>query len=127
MGTGTPFSLAFLDLDGLKAINDRQGHEAGDRYLIRFAAALSASLRGGDVVARVGGDEFVLLLPGCAADSAARRVEALRGGAERRFSFGVTTFQPGDNADVGALIREADRAMYRDKQTRRRREEGPGQ
>ena len=128
---GQAFSIAFLDLDGLKNINDREGHDAGDRHLIGFCAALSAALRASDLLARVGGDEFLVLMPGCGSAAAQRRVEAVRaaleagkGGTRFRFSYGVAAFPSGDETDADALLREADRAMYQDKARRRTEEDG---
>lgn len=133
----TPFSLVFLDLDALKKINDTWGHDAGDRYLIRFARILMGHLRSCDLLARVGGDEFIVLMPGCGADDAAQRMREIRSAMEEacgtleeldagstgfRFSFGVTAL-PNSRIDPEALIREADQAMYQDK-VQRRGEEG---
>ena len=61
---GEPIALVMIDLDAFKLVNDRGGHAAGDRHLVELARAWSASLRPGDLLARFGGDEFVLLMPG---------------------------------------------------------------
>lgn len=123
---GEPFSLAFLDLDGLKRINDSEGHDAGDRHLIGFTQAIEAWLREGDQLARMSGDEFLILLPGCDGAAAERRIAGIRraletrsGGAVYRFSYGVAASVPGDGKNAEALLAEADRAMYRDKEQRR--------
>jgi diguanylate cyclase (GGDEF)-like protein len=73
-----PFSVAVLDLDHFKSINDRFGHDAGDRVLVRVAALLLAELRQADVVVRTGGEEFVVLMPATGANAAAACCERLR-------------------------------------------------
>ena len=75
---GTPLSLAFLDIDHFKQINDRFGHDVGDRALEHFATTLSQRLRTNDLFCRLGGEEFAVLLPGSSALQAKEIVEALR-------------------------------------------------
>ena len=72
LATGTPVSLVLADVDDFKELNDRHGHEAGDRALRAFAAALRAEVRPDDVVCRYGGEEFVVVLPRCSAEDAQR-------------------------------------------------------
>jgi diguanylate cyclase (GGDEF)-like protein len=122
---GESFALAFIDIDNFKALNDSRGHAEGDRALTRIAAILQTSVRKTDVVARMGGDEFAVLLPSGAL-AATRRVfdqviEMLRVLARREawsisFSMGVVTYQtaPHDTAEAIAI---ADRVMYTVKQT----------
>ena len=115
-------ALLFCDLDGFKGVNDEFGHAAGDRTLVSVARAVSAVVRKGDLIARVGGDEFVVLCgeqegPGEAVDVAERirgAVEAL-GPAEGvplplSVSVGVAMAEPDDDED--SLLRRADHAMY---------------
>ncbi|WP_394000147.1 diguanylate cyclase domain-containing protein [Luteimonas sp. WGS1318] len=120
---GDGLALLYVDLDGFKAANDEGGHDAGDRLLQDVATRLTQALRHGDVAARVGGDEFVILLPGCRSPDAARRIaDALRAQLRPVYSLAGRPFQldasvgvacfPGDGQDAAALIAHADRDMY---------------
>ena len=116
-----PVSVAMLDLDFFKKYNDRYGHLAGDRLLRAAAAAWGASLRATDVLARWGGEEFALLLPGCDAAGAAALIERLRGSLPDgvTFSAGVAS---SDGTDAPrTLIDAADQALYQAKETGRDR------
>jgi diguanylate cyclase (GGDEF)-like protein len=122
--TGQGLSVAMIDLDGFKAVNDRDGHEAGDRVLEELASAWQAVVRsGGDFLARLGGDEFGLLAPGSDATGIRRLIkrlgEVLPAGVVA--SIGVATWDGTENASD--LLRRADQAMYETK-LRHRREEG---
>ena len=120
---GLGFALLFIDLDGFKAVNDCQGHEAGDEVLKVVAKRLSARLRGADTVARIGGDEFVVLLQGVAETATASTVAAelivmireqiaVAGGSCRvGASVGMSVF-PTCGETIDTLLRSADRAMY---------------
>ena len=124
---GRPFAVLFLDLDGFKAINDDLGHASGDIVLIETARRLRRSLRASDVLARLHGDEFVVILPEMSepheAGSLARKLLgivsapiAVAGTAVRvRASIGISLF-PNDGVDPRALLRAADTAMYQAKQ-----------
>jgi diguanylate cyclase (GGDEF)-like protein/PAS domain S-box-containing protein len=113
--TGKPVSVAMLDLDHFKAYNDRNGHLAGDRLLRAAAAVWGGSLRATDVLARWGGEEFALLLPGCDGPGATTLIERLRGTLPDAvtFSAGVVTSLGDDEAR--ALMDAADRALYQAK------------
>jgi diguanylate cyclase (GGDEF)-like protein len=117
---GTPASIVALDLDGLKTTNDYDGHAAGDELLCRAGAVLFAAVRDVDVAARVGGDEFAVLLPQTGRAEAvafARRLEALLLRAGVRASTGVASRQDGVSLHDAAAI--ADREMLRFKLARR--------
>jgi diguanylate cyclase (GGDEF)-like protein len=116
-----PLSLAFIDIDDFKLVNDRRGHRAGDRLLRAMADALRGSLRTSDYVARHGGDEFVVLLPVADRDTARAAVEKLRErvmqamaseGWPITVSIGVIACEPGADPFVDALLESADRLMY---------------
>jgi diguanylate cyclase len=121
--TGSGLALLYLDLDGFKEANDRCGHIIGDRVLREVAQRLQDGLRQGDLIARVGGDEFVVLLPGCSDPEAARAIaDSLRarlhppyalpdGPIQLDASVGIACF-PTDGADPETLLGQADRAMY---------------
>jgi len=116
--TGRDFSLVLLDLDGLKKINDRFGHQAGDRALCRLGQTLKDCSRSIDTPARHGGDEFALVLPetGIAdATLVARRIcellESEPAEPALSVSFGIASY-PHDAETIGTLLYAADRALY---------------
>jgi diguanylate cyclase (GGDEF)-like protein len=125
--TGTPFAVVYCDLDGLKQINDTRGHGAGDTALKQAAAHLLSVVREGDTVARVGGDEFVVLCPGLGTREAAARLTARLAGATAlgacsdaqplRLSTGVALSRPDDTAE--SVLCRADEAMYAGRRDRR--------
>ena len=120
-----PFALMFMDLDGFKAVNDALGHHVGDALLVEVAARVRATLSDGDVLARVGGDEFVMLLHlerGTDAANVAKRVliafdtPFALASCDLRVtaSIGIALF-PGGGADEHELLVHADAAMYQAK------------
>ncbi|MEX0899189.1 MAG: diguanylate cyclase [Gammaproteobacteria bacterium] len=123
--SGRPFSLALIDVDGFKAVNDAYGHAVGDRLLIEVARRIERSLRRQDTLARWGGDELLLLLPETSEQGAgvlARKivegfpVEPVSvGGVSHRLTLtaGVAQYWPGSSVDE--VVRAADDAMYRGK------------
>ena len=119
-------SIGFVDVDHFKAINDTYGHDVGDKVLVEVARVMSDSVRRDDVV-RMGGEEFLVMLPGVDLAAAQARMQAigeqlaqiqLRSSAPGLLvtaSIGVAQYHPGD-VDLAALLRRADQAMYRAKQ-----------
>ena len=107
------FVVAFVDVDGLKEINDREGHAAGDRVLVSVARAIRTSLRSFDPIIRYGGDEFVCGLSGADLSDAKRRFssieQAIKAEAKVGISVGLAVLASGDTA--GALTERADAAM----------------
>ncbi len=115
-----PFAVLMMDLDHFKRINDAHGHEVGDRMLIRFARVLAATLRGEDVFARLGGEEFVALLPNCDAPEARRAAERLRAALSAEVPDPPLTVSIGiacgdDGATLTDLMRRADTTLYQAK------------
>ena len=109
----SPLSLAFVDIDGLKAVNDRRGHAAGDRLIRGLAEALKQGLRDQDLLVRYGGDEFVCVLPDTPAEAGVAKLSEIRTAAAKarlRFSVGLTALQRSD--DVVSLLARADRELY---------------
>ncbi|HLN16718.1 MAG TPA: GGDEF domain-containing protein [Acidimicrobiales bacterium] len=117
-GPGKPLSVVMIDLDHFKQYNDRFGHTAGDQLLRLFAERVTARLRGQDLVARFGGEEFVLVLPDTDIDSATLLVEAVRSlgagadpdGNRVTFSAGIAAWDGAESVDD--LVLRADTSLY---------------
>lgn len=123
---GETVLLVYADLDGMKSVNDRRGHAAGDEALRQAAQLLRETFRKADLVARIGGDEFCVLLSGRAAEAKVS-IDRLRDAVSARspglppvrLSLGVAEGSPG--CTIEDLIRQADAAMYADKALRNSR------
>ena len=129
---GALLAVCYIDLDGFKPVNDQFGHAAGDSLLVQVARRLASQLRGGDTLARIGGDEFIVLLQGMDGDAdcevaVTRLLEAMRQpfvvAAHEVMvsaSIGVALY-PRDDVDVDTLLRHADQAMYQAKESGKNR------
>jgi len=130
---GNTLLLAMLDLDHFKSINDNYGHLAGDKVLKIIATVLRKRLRHSDFIARFGGEEFVVLLPGTAPTAGLKLLESLRAAIEAcpfhfkgervtiTISMGLTAFKAGEHSDL--VLKRADQALYRAKNAGRNRVE----
>ncbi len=128
----TTFSMLFMDIDHFKLINDRYGHEVGDIVLQEFVGCLVANIRETDLLGRIGGEEFLLLLPGTKLDGAKQLAEKLRQKVENLIpiigekkvpfttSIGIAVSQDGQDT-ITFLKQEADQAMYQSKAQGRNR------
>ena len=114
---GEPLTIAVLDLDGFKRVNDTEGHGAGDELLRRLTRHWSARLRGSDLLGRHGGDEFVLCLPATDEAGAVEVLDRLTEDAPASWSVGTAT--AGDDDSLASLLARADVALYLDKHRRR--------
>jgi diguanylate cyclase (GGDEF)-like protein len=122
---GTPAAVIYFDLNNFKAVNDAHGHAAGDSVLRHFADLVASQIRDSDILARIGGDEFGVILSHVTADQAAKKAESLVRSLRDRppvwqgkrvplsFSYGVYELKAGERPD--GAIAGADRAMYAQK------------
>ncbi len=129
---GQPYSIVMLDCDNLKAVNDRYGHEAGNRLLKLTVACIQPLLRGSDVFARYGGDEFVMVLPQTNAEGAftvmeriRKKIAATTPDTEGKqpyptVSAGIATY-PEHGTELAVVMNRADQALYASKQGGRNR------
>lgn len=118
--------VCYCDLDNLKTINDNYGHEEGDYYITRFVDTVRRGIRADDIFARVGGDEFFVVMRGCPADVATAKMQAMQEWFsydpdkpyDQEFSFGLVEVPPGcDEDEFTELINMADDLMYKQKQS----------
>jgi diguanylate cyclase (GGDEF)-like protein len=130
-----PLALLLVDIDHFKQYNDRHGHPAGDRCLQQVAAGLAAAVREGDLVARLGGEEFGVLLSTCSCAQARTAAERLRQAVERQalphgglptqpcvtVSLGLALAVPGQDTEPASLVDRADIALYQAKRDGRNR------
>lgn len=122
-----PLAVVFLDLDGFKEVNDNYGHNFGDELLVRLSKDMQAVLREGDTLARIGGDEFVVVFPGLhnlnaaipllnrLLDAASQSIKINSRTTQVSASLGVTFYPQSSAVDADHLLRQADQAMYQAK------------
>lgn len=132
---GTPFGVVMVDLDDFKQVNDQFGHLGGDAVLRTAAARVRQSVRSSDTVGRYGGEEFLILLPGCDAEECAASAERVRQAIESEpvthedsqirvtGSFGVAVFDPDTETGHLHMIARADKALYQAKRKGKNRVE----
>lgn len=132
---GRPTGIVLTDLDHFKKVNDTYGHSAGDAVLQEAARRFRAGLREYDGVGRYGGEEFLLVMPGCDLATTVQRAEAIRrliekdaivapqGNVSATISMGVTVADPARDASIESLLENADEALYRAKHGGRNRVE----
>jgi diguanylate cyclase (GGDEF)-like protein len=116
--TGEPVSVALVDVDSFKAVNDAEGHSGGDSLLVQMTQNWAKMLRPDDVLARIGGDEFAVLIPDCSYPEIPEVIRRLRGGmpTPHSCSIGVATWDTLEVSDQ--LMRRADKALYEAKRDR---------
>jgi diguanylate cyclase (GGDEF)-like protein len=124
-------TVAFIDLDGLKIINDNQGHDAGDKFIKTFTEVLNTHLRKYDIIARIGGDEFLIIFPECTLKRAKDIVERIKEELISKemsfkydFSFGFSEYNAGNKMDVDKMVKIADNAMYQQKIMKKYKKKG---
>lgn len=129
---GLPLTVCYIDLDDLKNVNDTFGHREGDRVIKAAARLVKSVIREGDAVCRMGGDELLIVLPGCGAGDAEGllgRVKALFGRLNDKkmlpsgidFSYGLAEYDAAAGVDAGELVHTADKAMYSMKSAKKNR------
>ncbi len=123
-----PFSICYIDLDNLKGVNDQHGHASGDDYILAVCKLLYESFRQEDIICRIGGDEFAVLLKECDADFAQsrnhlanQRLQELAdsAGYSMSYSYGVLYVGPDNQLDAEAILDAVDQRMYKHKNAKR--------
>ena len=128
--TNTPLTIFYIDIDNMKEINDNFGHAEGDNLLKTIASVFTEGLRKIDIVARIGGDEFVVVLPSAKGKDAVRLIERLRKKLRERlkdkpydvdFSYGAYEFNPLTPISVEKMLTESDTTMYKMKRSKKQK------
>ena len=122
-------TLCFVDIDGLKIANDKYGHKIGDWLITTIGNTATELLRSSDVIARIGGDEFLIIIPECDSLAASEKMREIQqklveiSSSEEKpfhigFSFGVVSYSPDSTKSAEELISEADKLMYENKRSK---------
>ncbi len=128
--TNTPLTIFYIDIDNMKEINDNFGHAEGDKLLKTIASVFTEGVRKIDIVARIGGDEFVIVLPSAKGKDAVRLIERLRKKLRERlknkpydvdFSYGAYEFNPLTPISVEKMLTESDTRMYKMKKSKKQK------
>lgn len=117
------FSLIYIDLDKLKTINDKYGHLAGDNYIINFSSIIISNLKADDIFARIGGDEFIVIMPKSNENTTKEFIEKIRKSMYNKisFSYGIVEVPSENKMTVEEIINIADIRMYTNKQNNHKR------
>lgn len=122
----SPLSVCSLDIDGLKSVNDKYGHDEGDYLIKTIAFIIKDSIRSVDEVSRMGGDEFLIIFPGCSSESAESVITRIKNimkdhdsksgkPFKLEFSYGIVQFEDNGRMGIDELLKEADKRMYMNK------------
>ena len=119
----TKFCLAFIDLDNFKYVNDTFGHNKGDEILVKTAKIMRNNLKGKDLISRIGGDEFIIVIKDCHKECAKNILDDFETAIKKEFkefevsaSIGAVIY-PSDGKDLKALLKKADKKMYKVKES----------
>lgn len=125
-----PFCLCFLDIDHLKYVNDTFGHDEGDQYILNVVRVLSGSCSEGDTLSRMGGDEFMLLMPQISHTAAAERLDKISDAVSKipsvyhpSVSYGIAEVKSDNDMSSSQILRHADLEMYQNKQSKQKRQQ----
>jgi len=127
---GAPLSICFLDVDGLKNANDIWGHEEGDCLINVITSSIKSSIREIDTISRMGGDEFLIIFPGCHESDAEQAVRKIKDKLEaydmkdekpykHSFSYGIIEITEASKLSANDVIKRADGKMYQNKMLKR--------